>query len=90
MSNLTIFYILFPFLMLVSFFGENIFSILGDQWAEAGVILKYFTIFILLKNIYSPISHIGDILNKQKLFYYHIYAHLLNIMVQNLLNQTLK
>ena len=61
-----IFYILFPFLFLLSLFGKDIFSIFGSQWIESGIILKYFTVFILLKNIYSPISHIGDILNKQK------------------------
>ena len=61
-----IFYILFPFLLFVSFFGESIFSIFGETWIEAGEILKYFTVFILVKNLYSPISHIGDILNKQK------------------------
>ena len=32
----------------------------------AGVMVKYFIVYILLKNIYSPVSHIGDILNKQK------------------------
>ena len=62
-----IFLILFPCLLLISIFGENIFSILGDQWAEAGIMIKYFSVFILIKNLYSPISHIGDILNKQKL-----------------------
>ena len=61
-----IFFILFPFLMICTFFGEEVFSILGKEWGEAGTILRYFTVFILLKNIYSPISHIGDILNKQK------------------------
>ena len=62
-----IFWILFPFLLLLSLYGETIFSILGNDWRDSGVILKYFSVFILLKNIYSPISHIGDILNKQKL-----------------------
>lgn len=62
-----IFYILFPFLVFCSLFGEELFSILGQEWAEAGVILKYFTVFVLMKNLYSPISHIGDILNKQKI-----------------------
>ena len=61
-----IFYILFPFLIICSLFGKEMFSIFGNEWGEAGVILKYFTVFILLKNIYSPISHIGDILNKQR------------------------
>ena len=61
-----IFYFLFPFLLVVSLFGQDIFMILGEQWAQAGLILKYFSVFVLMKNIYSPISHIGDILNKQK------------------------
>ena len=62
-----IFFILFPFLFICSVFGENVFSLFGDEWRDAGVILKYFAVFILFKNIYSPISHIGDILNKQKI-----------------------
>ena len=62
-----IFYLLFPFLMICTIWGEEFFSIFGNEWAQAGIILKYFTVFILLKNIYSPISHIGDILNKQKI-----------------------
>ncbi len=62
-----IFYILFPFLITASIFGENIFSLFGERWAESGLILKYFSVFVLMKNIYSPISHIGDILNKQKI-----------------------
>ena len=62
-----IFYIVFPFLAICSLFGQELFSIFGSEWGEAGIILKYFTVFILLKSIYSPISHIGDILNKQKL-----------------------
>ena len=61
-----ILYILLPFLLFVSLFGENIFVLFGEKWMEAGEILKYFTLYILIKNLYSPISHIGDILNKQK------------------------
>ena len=62
-----IFYILFPFLLIISVFGGYIFSIFGNEWIESGLILKYFAIFILFKNLYSPISTIGDILKKQKL-----------------------
>jgi len=65
-----IFYILFPFLVICSLFGKELFSIFGPEWEEAGIILKYFTVFVLLKNMYSPISHIGDILNKQKVLLY--------------------
>ncbi|MAQ69948.1 MAG: hypothetical protein CMD23_02495, partial [Flavobacteriales bacterium] len=61
-----IFFILFPILIVASLFGKDIFSIFGNEWREAGKMLKYFSVFILLKNMYSPISHIGDILNKQK------------------------
>ena len=60
-------FILFPFLLLISFFGENIFSILGENWKDSGGLVKYFSVFILFKNMYSPISTIGDILGKQKL-----------------------
>ena len=62
-----IFYLIFPFLIVCTLWGEQIFSILGHEWREAGIILKYFTGFILLKNIYAPISHIVDILHKQKI-----------------------
>ena len=61
-----IYMILFPLLIIASVFGENIFSILGKEWASAGSLIKYFSVYILLRNLYSPISHIGDILNKQK------------------------
>ena len=50
----------------MSLWGEDLFSIFGNEWSDAGNMLKYFSVFILLKNMYSPISHIGDILNKQK------------------------
>ena len=62
-----IFIFLLPFLLILSFWGENLFSLFGNEWSESGLIIKYFSIFILFKNIYSPISTIGDILKKQKL-----------------------
>ena len=58
---------LLPGLLIVSFFGKEIFSILGENWKEAGGLLKYFSVFILFKNVYSPLSTIGDILGKQKI-----------------------
>ena len=45
---------------------EDLFSLFGNEWSESGLIIKYFSIFILFKNIYLPISTIGDI-KKQKL-----------------------
>ena len=64
--QLNIFFILFPILIITSIYGKEIFLLFGNEWGQAGTILKYFTPILLLKNIYSPISHIGDILNKQK------------------------
>ena len=57
-----IFLILFPFLFLMSFFGKEIFLLFGQDWGGSGELLKYFSVYILFKNIYSPISTIGDIL----------------------------
>lgn len=62
-----LFLILAPLLFLISIFGENLFYILGENWSSAGKMIKYFSIYILFKNIYSPISTLGDILGKQKL-----------------------
>tara|TARA_B100000900_G_scaffold409620_1_gene425879 strand:- start:402 stop:1130 length:729 start_codon:yes stop_codon:yes gene_type:complete len=61
-----IFKILFPSLLFLCLLGEILLNILGEEWSKAGVILKFISVYILFKNIYSPISHIGDILNKQK------------------------
>tara|TARA_B100000963_G_scaffold361537_1_gene397525 strand:- start:148 stop:1383 length:1236 start_codon:yes stop_codon:yes gene_type:complete len=61
-----IFKILFPSLLFLCLFGEILLNILGEEWSKAGAILKFISVYILFKNIYSPISHIGDILNKQK------------------------
>lgn len=75
-----IFYILVPLLVICSFFGESLFGVFGNEWSKAGVILKYFAVFILFKNIYSPISHIGDILNKQKvLLFFNISLFLFQV-----------
>ena len=87
--QITTLLILFPFLLLISVFGENIFSILGDKWSESGLMIKYFSAFILLKNIYSPISHIGDILNKQKLLlFFNVSLFLSQIVAFYFLQET--
>ena len=65
--QIRIFLILLPFLIVFSFFGKEFFSLLGSNWGSSGEMIKYFSLFILFKNIYSPISTIGDILGKQKL-----------------------
>ena len=72
-----IFVILFPSLLFLCLLGEILLNILGEEWSKAGAILKFISVYILFKNIYSPISHIGDILNKQKqllLFNFSIFS----------------
>ena len=72
-----IFKILFPSLLFLCLLGEILLNILGEEWSKAGAILKFISVYILFKNIYSPISHIGDILNKQKqllLFNFSIFS----------------
>lgn len=72
-----IFKILFPSLLFLCLLGEVLLNILGEEWSKAGAILKFISVYILFKNIYSPISHIGDILNKQKqllLFNFSIFS----------------
>lgn len=56
-----------PILLLLSFFGAPIFSLIfGNQWYESGNLIKFFAISVLLNVNYSPISSLADILRKQK------------------------
>jgi len=60
--------ILLFWLVILSSIGPFIFGLIfGENWIEAGEYIKYFAIFIFFNMLYSPISSIGDILNKQKL-----------------------
>ena len=64
-------------------------NILGEEWSKAGAILKFISVYILFKNIYSPISHIGDILNKQKqllLFNFSIFSQVISFVALNNFN----
>lgn len=57
----------FP-LLLLSFLAPQIFTfILGDQWYEAGKIARLLGPLIALTFVFSPISHIFNIFNKQEL-----------------------
>ena len=58
---------LLPFLIIMSFLVEDLFVLLGEEWIFSGDLIKYFAIYLLFKNIYSPISSVADIFRKQKL-----------------------
>lgn len=56
-----------PSLLIASILAPYVFSfIFGSEWYQAGIYVRYFSIFILLSSIYSPISSIGDVLMEQK------------------------
>lgn len=55
-----------PFLIITSIIAPYVFDfVFGSEWAAAGEYVKYFAIFIFFNSIYSPVSAIGAILNKQ-------------------------
>ena len=60
--------ILLFLLTILSLGGPFIFDLIfGKNWIEAGEYIRYFAVFVFFNMLYSPISSIGDILNKQKL-----------------------
>jgi len=63
--------LLIPTLIIISLVSPYIFSIVfGEKWFVAGEYVKYFVVFVFFNSLYSPISTLGDILNKQKLLMY--------------------
>jgi len=63
--------LLIPTLIIISLVSPYIFSIVfGEKWFIAGEYVKYFAVFVFFNSLYSPISTLGDILNKQKLLMY--------------------
>jgi len=62
---------LIPTLIIISLVSPYIFSIVfGEKWFVAGEYVKYFAVFVFFNSLYSPISTLGDILNKQRLLMY--------------------
>ena len=63
--------LLFPILVGISIIGPFAFDLFfGSEWKESGSLIKYFALFVFFGNLYSPISSIADILNKQKVLMY--------------------
>lgn len=58
-----------PFFLILFFFAPKIFSLVfGKEWVEAGHYTQILTPWLLLTFIYSPISQIPLIVNKQRIY----------------------
>jgi O-antigen/teichoic acid export membrane protein len=59
--------LLIPILITISIISPYVFSIIfGEKWFIAGEYVKYFAVFVFFNSLYSPISSLDDILNKQR------------------------
>jgi len=62
------FLLIFPVVLILSLFGNSIFSFLfGAQWGASGDLIKYFAFYLLFGTNFSIISAMTDILRLQKL-----------------------
>ncbi len=67
---LTLFFIGFPFALIMYLFGKNIFVIIfGHQWALAGYFSEILIFWLFITFISSPLGSIPIILKKQKTFF---------------------
>ena len=58
--------ILLPFSILVSLISPFLFGfVFGEDWILAGEYVRYYIVFVFFNGLYSPISQIGNILNRQ-------------------------
>lgn len=65
-----LFIIALPFMLLLIFFGENLFQILlGENWGIAGVYAQLLSPYYFFKFIISPLSSLPNILNKQGAYF---------------------
>ena len=56
-----------PFLIIMSIASPYLFEVVfGVNWIHAGELVKYYTILILFRSLYSPISSITDVLGMQR------------------------
>ena len=63
-----VFLLIFPVVLILSLFGNSIFSFLfGNQWGISGDLIKYFAFYLLFGTNFSIISAMIDILRLQKL-----------------------
>ena len=63
----TVLLLIFPVILILSLFGDSIFSFLfGTQWSVSGALVKYFSFYLLFGVNFSIISALIDILRLQK------------------------
>ena len=66
----------FPVLF-ISFFAPHLFSwFLGEQWRQAGVFARMISPWIAINFVYSPISHVFSILERQNIALFFELFHL--------------
>ena len=67
---LTLFFIGFPFALIMYFFGKNIFVLIfGNEWELAGYFSEILIFWLFITFISSPLGSIPIILKKQKTFF---------------------
>ncbi len=68
-------WVLLPLLVTLSFVGPYIFEWLGTEWKQAGEMIKYFALLVLINNLVSPVASIANIINRLDiLLYFNIAA----------------
>ncbi len=68
-------WVLLPLLVTLSFVGPYIFEWLGSEWKQAGEMIKYFALLVLINNLVSPVASIANIINRLDiLLYFNIAA----------------
>lgn len=66
----------FP-IMLASFLAPHLFSwLLGEQWTQAGVFARIISPWIAINFVYSPLSHVFSILERQNIGLLFEFLHL--------------
>jgi len=67
---------IFP-ILLVSFLAPQIFSwLLGEQWIQAGVFARIISPWIAIQFIYSPLSNVFPIMERQKMGLFFEFLHM--------------
>ena len=64
------FWVLVPLLLLLSLAAPSIFEWFGNDWRQAGEMIKYFAILVLFNNLISPVGSISNIIDRLDILLY--------------------
>ena len=64
------FWVLVPLLLLLSLAAPFIFEWFGNDWRQAGEMIKYFAILVLFNNLISPVGSISNIIDRLDILLY--------------------